>query len=74
MRIVSEFRGKFKEIISDSLIVDFYDSCPGQLIGSIHSCILSYEYLLKKKQPNTQSREEINQILNYLKDVSDKNL
>jgi len=42
MKITSEYNGKFKGIISDSLIIDFCDNCPGQLIGSIHSSILSY--------------------------------
>lgn len=54
MRITSEYCGKFKGIICDTLVIDFCDNCPGQLIGSIHSCILSYEYI-KTKKPESKT-------------------
>jgi hypothetical protein len=49
MRIASEFVGKFKGMVSDVLVVDFCETCPGQLVGSIHSCILNYEFVKAKK-------------------------
>ena len=49
MKICNQYSGKFMGIVSDALIVDFCDSCPGQLVGSVHSCILSYEYIKAKK-------------------------
>lgn len=78
MKICSDYLGRFKGIISDSLVVDFCDTCPGQLIGSIHSCILSYEYV-KAKRPESkvvskEAEEVISEILKYLQDISERNV
>lgn len=64
--------------MSDVLVVDFFDSCPGQLIGSVHSCILSYEYIKAKKPENKvvskEVEEIISEILKYLQDMSERNV
>ena len=64
MRIASEFVGKFKGMVSDVLVVDFCETCPGQLIGSIHSCILNYEYVKAKKPESKVVSKETEEIIN----------
>jgi hypothetical protein len=45
-RVVSTFDGRIKGVgVNDTLVVDFYEGVPCQVLGLVNSCVYQFEYV-----------------------------